>query len=78
MFMKFKSSAFRQGFSDGFTSPFLLFRVNRTIEISGEDVVTQSWLDVAEAIRSSMPSGETHGKTTVPIKAARYKESSAA
>ena len=51
MFMKFKSAAFRQGFTDGFMAPFSLFGGVRNVEISVEDVVAQSWRDVGQAIR---------------------------
>jgi len=78
MFMKFQSSAFRQGFCDGFTAPFSLFGSARAIQISEQDVVTQSWREVGEAIRQSMPFGVGHGKTAVRHKSDHHKERSAA
>ena len=78
MFMKFRSVAFRQGFANGFMAPFSLFGGVRKVDVSQENIVAESWHDVGEAIRQSMPSGEKNGKTTATSKATHHKERSAA
>ena len=45
MLMKFRSGPFRQGFADGFSSPFSLFGGARSIEFVEKYAVEESWRD---------------------------------
>lgn len=49
-----RSSAFRDGFVQGFSAPFAFFHVRKPITVPAENLVVRSWATVGTAMHAAM------------------------